>query len=678
MKLSLLWLKRHINMEDKGFRESLLLVENNLMSIGIEVEHVKLVNPIFNVTISKIETKPNLLVKICTVEITETQKNLISYDSTNIQVLTNCPQVKEGQVIAMAPLGTKVGDLIIGLRTIRGNKSEGMFITGEDINITFPGNEVLHYDDIIFTLSIPANRGDITHVRGIARELSIKLNEEMIPLNLGVGNEKNNLTVDNSTDVLICYGAMIGANINKEIHMLMDNIGQTNQSKWKMLQDFILIDIGFPVTFYDKYNHLIIKQNKNIEVYSENHELLNIIGIKEFVQPEDPTSDIIIEAAFLPKSYITYYEDEPTTSPKIYNNIIRNILLGIDCETPIISYIYGLVESKHNSSIIYTGLPKKQEPKIIEFPLDLVYHMTGFSLSMNKIRDLLELSSIKTTTDKVKRSDSINDIYIINCEIPTYRQDLHIAQDLVEEILIRMDINSYNIDVNPEPLNKNMEYNHIFKEVANFLVSQGLKEVYSIPFASRGELEILNPINKEEKYLRSDLKACLQKKAQRLLSLGHKDCRLFEIGKIYPSEETVFGILFTGKRNQYWSNKNNKSNDHIELGQIMKNINSSMDYEIESLEYDDEFNLISQAYYVQFKPLKNQEKVYSHQEVFYENYHNMNITTDKSWSEVTKFLNIPHKLVDIYETQGGSILTITLMGTKEEIECAKSQLAQNF
>lgn len=683
MKLSLNWLKRHLKINNTS--NNYEFIENALINSSIEIESKKFINPIFRVKIEEIEIKQNLIVKICNVKISEFQRSLIGYNSCNIQVLTTA-DVIQNQWIYMAPLGTEIEEVTIAQRKIKNHDSYGMFITEEEINIPFPHEEISAYDDIVLTLSVPSNRSDLMNVMGIANEIMIYCknninsnNVELIKQKCNIKTNLNNsVEIKNNTNINFSYAHFKDFVLDCSIDILMKNIGEFNENRFITLKNFIKFDTGIPVFFVSsKYENLTIDYWKNINIcIKSNEEIIYIIGVNE-LNIDNDCSDVIIIAPLVPKSYVleTYNKQEKLihlSDVLVQTDDAKRFTLGINWEFFVINYIYQICNSLNCSSINYiTNNPVFQRKKI-QIPVDLFMKISGFCMSIEKMCTIFNNSNIETNVEKVKQSNSINDIYVINCLIPCYRHDLEIPEDLIEELLLRVNINNYKIDIIPLKINQNIKYEDNFSLAANYLVSQGLTEIYSIPFSHCGDLKINNPMNDNECYLRSNLKNCLQKKAQLMLSKNYYDCRLFEIGKIYyPDEKTVLGILFTGKTQGYW-NKKQRNNEYFELKELINGLNNLLEldnYEIESLDYNDKFNLIKNAYYIELNIKSIKSQGFSHQINYYDNYHNINIKTNESWDKISKQITINHKLSDIFKSDDNQIIyTITLIGNLAEIE----------
>jgi phenylalanyl-tRNA synthetase beta subunit len=135
-------------------------------------------------------------------------------------------------------------------------------------------------------------------------------------------------------------------------------------------------------------------------------------------------------------------------------------------------------------------------------------------------------------------------------EVPIFRPDINFLEDLVEEI-VRIDgVNK----IKPKPILSELipvEYERNFvleRNIREILVGFGFDEVYNYSFTSEANpnsIEIINPLNIEQKYLRTNLLVNLKKNAEKN-SNYFDEFKIFEIGKVF-----------------YWKDNEAKQNKHL-------------------------------------------------------------------------------------------------------------------
>lgn len=125
--------------------------------------------------------------------------------------------------------------------------------------------------------------------------------------------------------------------------------------------------------------------------------------------------------------------------------------------------------------------------------------------------------------------------------IPPERLDLNLEEDLVEEI---GRIYGYeNISPKPLELESEIKVNQelfVTVKIRQVLESLGFTEIYTYAFRAKGEVEILNPLSSDKKFMRSDLTSGMEeslvKNFKYLDFLGINEVKLFEIGRVFKKD----------------------------------------------------------------------------------------------------------------------------------------------
>ncbi len=183
--------------------------------------------------------------------------------------------------------------------------------------------------------------------------------------------------------------------------------------------------------------------------------------------------------------------------------------------------------------------PKKVLPQKIKLDLKYVDSLIGAKISEKEIKNILQKLGFKIKNWKLK---------IINVVVPTFRLDISLPEDLIEEIAR---IHGYKNVVLISPIAtlippvKNLE---IFWEdmTKNILKDMGFSEVYNYSFISKKEndifnfknlIELENPLSSDYQYLRPSLIPNLLKnvsKNQKIVG----EIKIFELGKIFTLRQT--------------------------------------------------------------------------------------------------------------------------------------------
>ena len=158
----------------------------------------------------------------------------------------------------------------------------------------------------------------------------------------------------------------------------------------------------------------------------------------------------------------------------------------------------------------------------------------------------------------IKLSTAHDEVYTFT--VPSFRDDLSISEDLVEEV-----VRIYGIDkiiskaFSMSPVHKK---NGVLEEkMRKILCARGLNEVISWSLCSSDAkvfceemLEVVNPINKNMSFLRRSLLHGMLETAVFAMTRGIREISLYEIGNVYypDAERKNIGIVRSG----YASNRN--------------------------------------------------------------------------------------------------------------------------
>lgn len=180
--------------------------------------------------------------------------------------------------------------------------------------------------------------------------------------------------------------------------------------------------------------------------------------------------------------------------------------------------------------------PKKVSVRRIRLDLSQAEELLGVKISKSRILKIFNDLGFKILESK-------NDIFKI--EIPTFRQDLIIPEDLIEEIgrvygFGKIPSEAPRILALPPKRNEDIFWGRICKDI---LKEAGFSEVYNYSFISQKDIqkfsfaekeliEIENPISLEQKYLRPSLIPNLLRNVRE--NLKHfPGVKVFELGKVY-------------------------------------------------------------------------------------------------------------------------------------------------
>ena len=200
--------------------------------------------------------------------------------------------------------------------------------------------------------------------------------------------------------------------------------------------------------------------------------------------------------------------------------------------------------------------PKKVFSKKIKLDLDYVDRLLGIKTSLKEIKNILKRLEFRILT-KNQKLQTKNLIV----EVPTFRLDINIPEDLIEEIgrilgfqripailpLVSLIPPKRNIDRFWENPSRDILKEAGFSEVYNYsFISQNLAKIFG--YQPEDLIKIENPMSLGQKYLRPSLIPNLLKNVKENMR-NFEEIKIFELGKIfrkYPSKKILEKRTLTG------------------------------------------------------------------------------------------------------------------------------------
>jgi phenylalanyl-tRNA synthetase beta chain len=199
--------------------------------------------------------------------------------------------------------------------------------------------------------------------------------------------------------------------------------------------------------------------------------------------------------------------------------------------------------------------PKKILPKRIKLDLTYLERLLGIKIPLKEIKNILKRLGFKCNEERAR---------YIEVLVPTFRLDVSIPEDLIEEIgrihgYQKIKATFPTAILVPPKRNLDIVWENITKDI---LKEAGFFEVYNYSFISVDDakifgyfsknhklIEIENPMSEEQKYLRPSLIPNLLKNVQKNQK-NFREIKIFELGKIFQapkSEKRMLTGLMTGE-----------------------------------------------------------------------------------------------------------------------------------
>ncbi|MDM7202622.1 MAG: phenylalanine--tRNA ligase subunit beta, partial [Thermodesulfobacteriaceae bacterium] len=559
-------------------------------------------------------------------------------------------QVKPNLVLAFA----KPGSLTfthqkIEPKEIKKYKSEGMFLSPYEAGISEEKNtlltfeegtplgksiyEILKISEPCLEVAITPNRGDLLSIYGLARELNLICDWEIKPFPnleaLKEGEAFNGKIIIEDTHGCFRYigRSFSGIEVKESPFFIQKRLflaGLRPINNIVDITNYVLLELGQPLHAFD-FKKI---EGKEIHVRQarEGESLLTLDGINRILAKEDlviadqnkalvlagimggedsgvtyETEEIFLEAAwFNPKRIRMTAQRHKITTESSYRFERKidpeGVLLGLLIATDL---ILKIVKPKHNSTI-YDYYPHPYYPPIIEISSQKIYKLLGFEI---------ETSFLEKTLKKLGTVEKTFEAYKVKPH--SYRQDLKIPEDLIEEIA-----RLYGYDKIPtkmpwgeltaKPLKPDLK---LLRKLSKLCLGLGLTEVITYSFIDpevliklnlpkfdhrMNYLELENPIAKHMSVMRTTLIPGLLECAKHNSFREVEDIGIFEIGKVfYPSKELAeeklaLALLLKGRKKLTPWEGYKKEYDIFDLKGILEELFSSLKVSVELRPYSTE------------------------------------------------------------------------------------------
>ena len=440
-------------------------------------------------------------------------------------------------------------------------------------------------DDWIIDIDVLPNRaGDCLSHIGVAKEIAIILNskirKEALKLKEVSRNAKDLVSVE-VLDSLNCnrYTARVMINISvaespKWIKERLESCGIQSINNVVDIANYVMLEMGQPLHIFDldklSNKEIVVRMskagekittldnnnfvlNKNILLITDNKDPLAIAGIKGGKKAEIDlkTKNIVIESANFNRTSIRKASAQlklrTDASLRFEHGLDPNMTnIAIDRTAQMIQEICSGQIAKGIIDIY----PNKNKPKKIDLNLTKVQKVLGITIKADKIKKIINDLDLKIISSK-------KDNLLI--EVPTIRQDITIAEDIIEEIGRILGYDKIKSELPSLPITLPIKNKDFFwkNEIKELLKSAGLTEVYNSSFLSQEQfetfkyvdlIEIEKPATIDQQYLKPSLIPNLIKNIE-FNSKFFEEIEIFEIGSVFSKsrEEEHFAVALKNK-----------------------------------------------------------------------------------------------------------------------------------
>ena len=575
MKISLSWIKEFVDLDGISMDE----IVSKLTMSGLEVEDVVDQNKLYKNFIvgfvKETEKHPNAdKLTICKV----------FNGKEDLQVICGAPNVKAGQKVVFAPIGTIIpnGNFEIKKAKIRGSESNGMICAEDELLLTEDHSgimvldekleagqsfiEALNLNDVILDIAITPNRPDALSHIGVARDLAAIFNRELkIP-------ELHLIETEEAIEKLASVEIIDKINCPRYIAKVVKDVQIKESPKWLKdklekiglrpinnivdITNLVLHDCGQPLHAFDLdklSDKKIIVKSTNTETSfttldsKERKLLLNtlmicdgkyevaIAGVMggENSEITSTTKNILIESAHFNPSSIrktskalglstdASYRFERGTDPNITKFAAER------CAQLISEIASGKIAKG-----IIDVYPKVIHPKEIELRFSRTERILGYKVAAEKIKNILSRLGLAI---KVIDDDKLL------VSVPTFRPDIEREIDLIEEVAR---INGYDNIPTVTKINitieKKTDETEVDEEIRQAATALGFFEMINNPLQSENDakltgspITITNPLSADMECLRTSLLSGALSTISKNIRQGVRDLKFFEIGDVF-------------------------------------------------------------------------------------------------------------------------------------------------
>ena len=565
------WLNDWINLSNIDDND----ISEALESLGFEIESTNNIEPNYkNIVVGKVvDIYPhNNADKL---RITQ-----VDVGSNTYEIVCGAWNFDVGAIVPVAlPKSHIVDNFLIEKREIRGVVSNGMICSARELGLwdehegillledsLTPGTDFSStYDskDTSWEIGITPNRGDCMSHLGVARELSnyfdIKISENDFKLKSKI----ENVLKTNSGKISECnsYVSIEIENFNITdspfyIRYRLSQVGTRIINNVVDLTNYVLYDIGQPLHAFDrdkifgtvsvrkaKDNEKILtldnqkrSLNKDDLVITDNDNPIALAGVMGGLETEvtENTKNLLIESAYFDKVSIM------NTSRKL--NLISDASIrferGIDFNLQLKAINRFINIFSTNQDINYSSPlvddKKNIKNKSVSFSSNDIYKILGTKIDNKFITKTLKNLDID-------HSITNDDIKFVT---PSWRYDLERPIDIIEEIAKHYGFNNFDSTL-PIGNNRNNlgDYWNSKSFFSQQLRGKDYQEIQSLSFVDdisnqrfnpeKKYVEVYNPIDSTNKYLRSNLFSSLLNIYQSNLEKNSVSSKYFEINTVF-------------------------------------------------------------------------------------------------------------------------------------------------
>lgn len=590
MKLPLSWLKDFVPV-----RLSAEKLAEVLTLSGSEVEKIERGPKVDGVVVGhvlKVEKHPNAdRLRVCQVQVDANAPRTIVCGAPNITV---------GQKVPVALPGTTLPNgLTLEKATIRGVASEGMVCAADELGlgedhsgilvlnpaakIGTPAGQWLGSGDTVLDLDITPNRGDCLSIRGLAREVAALTNQNVRTPVIKLQEDKAKADVKvKIADVRVCPEYVVriidGVQVGESPIKIQDRLRAAGLRPVNAVVDatnYVMLELGQPLHAFDgkSIRSIVVRRALSNEslttldgvrrslvqsdiVITDGKKVIALAGVMGGAETSvsNATTKIVLESArFDPISVrktaqrLSLRSDASTRFEKGIDPAV-----AVEAVDRAAAYI-----AEWCGGVVLRGRVRAGKaapaPKRIAVTLDHVSKLLGISITASQAKKLLVSLGCKVA----------GSTKVLQVTPPTWRMDLRIPEDVIEELGRLTDYNTLTptLPVTQQHIPTFPPEYQLVRTTRQRLVAAGSTEVATFSFysqqlaqafalADEPHMAVANPLNPDQALLRRSLMPLLLSVAGKQ-SADRDQLSIFEVGRVFwptssnrpPEERRMLGMV---------------------------------------------------------------------------------------------------------------------------------------
>src|SRR5919204_2716069 len=564
------WLRSFCNPPVSGAE-----IAERLTMAGVEVEAYEPVGPQFSgvivAQITAVERHPNAdKLTVCTVDA----------GSEKLRVVCGAPNVRQGMKAPLAKIGARLPEMEVKPATLRGVQSEGMLCSARELGLSEDHSGLLELegklgtdaraalglDEHVFVLKLTPNRADCLSLLGVAREVAALTGARLEPPRIErvpAKSEARHAVRISAPEGCGRFAGRVIRNVNAAaptpgwMRSRLERAGQRSISALVDVTNYVMLELGRPLHVYDldklrgaidvrwgrQGEKVLLLNEQTVEVdptvlcITDESGVIGLGGIMggETTKADTPTKNIFLESAFFWPDAIMgrsrRYGFTSDAGHRFERGVdFNNNVDGIERATRLILDICGGEPGPTDDLV--ARLPER---KPVRMRVARAQKVIGVPLPVEEMQKCFERLALPLERE--------GDALVV--EPPSYRFDLAIEEDLIEEVarLYGFEKISAHPTRSPALMLATPEARRSLHELRERLAERDYREVINFSFVEpsseaelsleRNPIKLVNPIASHQSVMRTTLFGSLLDVVRRNHSRKVPRIRVFEVGRVF-------------------------------------------------------------------------------------------------------------------------------------------------